>query len=128
MPGPLATAARSGTDVDLLPPVGLALGQFAADPGVAAEVRALDVLDRQLGGLRQGEERARRADHAVLDRGRDAVPGEVEEAEFVSGLPQFGTECRGLLGATVEAGEIEYRQGCGAGHSSVYHRAPTLSQ
>ena len=100
-----------GADVDLLAPVDLALGALAADARVAAEVRALDVLDRELVGLGQGEEVARGPVQARLELGRDAGAGEVEEADVVRGGAQVVAEPRGGLGAGVELGEIEDRQG-----------------
>ena len=48
----LVGAVLFGPDVDLLAPVLLAFGQFAAEPGVPTEVRAADVLDRELLGSR----------------------------------------------------------------------------
>ena len=60
-----AIAVALGPDVDLLAPVDPALRALAADARVPAEVRALHVLDRELVGLGQGEEVARRAVQAL---------------------------------------------------------------
>ena len=99
-----------GADVDLLAPVDLALGALAADARVAAEVRALDVLDRELVGLGQREEVAGGAVQPRLELGRDAGAGQIEEPDVVGRVPQVVAEPRGGVGSGVELGEIEDRQ------------------
>ena len=99
-----------GPDVDLLAPVDPALGPLAADARVAAEVRALDVLDRELVGLRKGEEVARGAVQPRLELGRDARAGQVEEADVVRRGAQVVAEARGGLRSGVQLRQVEDRQ------------------
>jgi hypothetical protein len=52
-------------DVDLLAPIHLAAGQLAAQPGVAAEMRAVHHCDGVFVRLRQLEQSPRRREHPV---------------------------------------------------------------
>lgn len=49
----------TGADVDLLTPIDAALGEFTAETRVPVELGGFQVLDRELVGIREGEERAR---------------------------------------------------------------------
>ena len=99
-----------GADVDLLAPVDLPLRALAADPGVAAEVRAVEVLDRELVRFGEVEERPRGSVQAILELGAHARAGEVEEADPVCGLAELIAESGGFGRPGVEAGEVEDRQ------------------
>ena len=62
-----------GADVDLLAPVGLAAREFEAGAIVAAEMRRVDHLDRELVALRQREESPRERFDLLNQVGIDAV-------------------------------------------------------
>ena len=106
-----------GTDVDLLAPVDLALRALAADARVSAELRTVQILDRELVGLIELEELARRAVQARLELGRHARSGQVEEPDVVRRGAQVVSKARGGLGALIELRQVEDRQG------EVGHRA-----
>ena len=96
-----------GADVDLLAPVDLALRPFAADTGVAAEVGAVDVLDRQLLLFGEREEVERGPVQARFELGGDPRARQVEEAHIVRRCTQFVTESGRGLRAGIELREVE---------------------
>ena len=96
-----------GADVDLLAPVDLALGELAAGPGVAAELRTAQHLDAALVVERQREEAGGLRERPRGDVLGDAVADEVEEADVVGGGAQRGAEVRRLGVAPVELGHVE---------------------
>ena len=98
-------------DIDLFPPVDVAVGELAADARVTAELRAVDVLDRELLPLGEGEEAAGHIQDVVDERLRDAVPDEVEETHLVGGLAQLLAEPSCRLLAVVEGGHVEDGEG-----------------
>ena len=98
-------------DVDLFPPVDVAVGELAADARVSAELRAVDVLDRELLLLGEREEAAGHIQDVVDERLVDAVPDEVEEADLVGGLAQLLAESLCRLLAVVEGGHVEDGEG-----------------
>jgi len=87
------------------------VGEFAADARVSAELRAVDVLDRELLLFGEVEEAAGHIQDVVDERLRDAVPDEVEEADLVGGLAQLLAEPSRRLLAVVEGGHVEDWEG-----------------
>lgn len=96
-----------GPHVDLLAPVDRALCALAAHPGVAPELRAVHILDRELRGLGECEERARHREQPGLQLRGHAVPGEIEKAHIVGRGAQGFAEALGRLGALIELGEVK---------------------
>ncbi|MDQ1083479.1 hypothetical protein QE414_001486 [Microbacterium sp. SORGH_AS 344] len=96
-----------GPDVDLLAPVDTALRALAADARVPAEVRARDVLDRELVGLGEREEVFRGLQQPRLQLGADPGAGQVEEAHVVRRGAQVVAEAGGGIRALVEEREVE---------------------
>ena len=86
--GPRLHGSTLDADIDLLPPVDRAVRELAADPGVATELRAVDVLDRELLLVGQLEEAPGHVEHGIRQLLRDPVSGQVEEADLVHGVAQ----------------------------------------
>ena len=114
---PLGDRVALRADVDLLPPIRLAEGELAADAGVAAKVRALQVLNLHLVCFGQVEEVASGCDDALKQILWNPVPGQVKESVLVGRFAQLFAERGGLFLALVEAGQIENREGKRGGHS-----------
>src|SRR4029079_14786978 len=76
------------TDIDLLPPVDLAVGELAAQTGIAAKLWALELADLLLRLGRQCEELPRQREHLVTLRAWHTVIDEVEEAAVVGCFAQ----------------------------------------
>src|SRR5690606_13253871 len=95
------------SDVDLLAPVDRTLRALASDTGVAAEVRTLHVLDRELVRFGKGEEVACRTVQPLLQLCRDARSGQVEEPDIASGGAQIRAEAVRFVPAAIEPREIE---------------------
>ena len=94
-------------DVDLLAPVDRPVREFAADAGVAAELRAVDVLDRELLLVGQFEEAAGDVEHGVDELLRDAMAGQVEEPDLMHGIAQFVPEPGGFFRACTQSREVQ---------------------
>lgn len=112
-----------GADVELLAPVHISLGSFTPDAGVAAEMRRVGVLDLQLHGVGQGEERACRRDQPVGEGRVDAVAGQVEEADLVRDPAQPVEQGGPGGGIAVEACEVDDGQGGRGRHRGESFRA-----
>jgi hypothetical protein len=77
-------------------------------------------LDRELFGLRQGEEAARLGLHLRHQRLRHAMPAEIEEADIPRRRTQLVQEVLARRLAGIEPGQVEQRQSeGGSGHGSL---------
>ena len=73
-----------GADVDLIAPVADAVGVLHPEARVATEVAGVGVGDLEPIGLGKGEEPARQVVHPLLERGVDAVSGQLHEPDLVA--------------------------------------------
>jgi len=85
---------------------------LVADTRVAAELRRVEVVDREPVLERKREELPCRRHHAVGHGGRDAVPRDVEEAHVVRRMTQVLEERVALGVAAAEARDVDQRDGC----------------
>ncbi len=81
-----------GADIDLLPPVRPAAGEFEAGAVIATEMRRVDHLDGQLLLLRQCEQRPRLIQNRRVQFGRHAMAGDVEKTHRAGRRAQIGQE------------------------------------
>ncbi len=85
-------------------------GALSADAGIAAEVRAVHVLDRELVLLREGEEVEGSTVQPCFQLGGDARAREIEEADVVRRRPEIVAETSRSVRAFVELGQVEDRE------------------
>ena len=105
-------------DINLLPPVDIAVGQLGSDARVAAKLRAAGVLDRELVRLIEVEEPAGHAQDVVDEGLLDPVPDEIEETDVVGHLPELLPERCRALGALIEFGQVQ--DGEAGQHPSIF--------
>ena len=86
---------------------------FEAGAIVAAEMRRVDHLDRELVLFGQREEASGDLQHVLNEAVLDPVADQVEEAGIAGGFPQLFQETRALRRMAVEPTKVEGGQGLG---------------
>ncbi len=113
-----------GPQVDLFADVGTVVRRLGADGFPSPEVARGPLVDEQLVGLGQGEERPHRVEDALDEHRVDTVVGDDEEPDLVADLAHLVGERR----TAVDRGQIEDRDlgELPGRHASILRTFPTL--